>query len=111
MLLFNHAYLYSCHLIYICMYILVLLIFLSCKHSIARLLGAPKRGGVHIKGEFSSRQYFTIAICRHNLFDSTKRGRSKYKLTKILVYKLIFELMSLSFVIIKKGEIVDINNV
>jgi hypothetical protein len=30
-------------------------------------------------------QYFTVEICRHNLFDSTKRGRSKYKLTKILV--------------------------
>ena len=97
-----NASLFSHHLIFVCMFILVLLIFLFCKHSIARSLGAPKRGLL---------KFPRMKTCRHNLFDFTKRGRSKYKLTKILVYKLTFELTSLSFVIIKKGEIVDINNV
>jgi hypothetical protein len=59
------------------------------------------------EGEHTSRgSLFIIGL---NLFDSTKRGRSKYKLTKYLSKNQPLDLMSLGFVIIKKGEIVDIN--
>ena len=66
--------------------------------------GSTHQGGVLVPTNFVSK------TCRLNLFDATKRGRSEYKLTKYLFNNKFLDLMSLSFVIIKKGEIVDINN-
>jgi len=88
---------------------LVLLIFFLQVFDISIPWCPQTRGSTHQGGVFLLTN-FTFEFCRLNLFDSTKRGRSECKLTKYLSKNKLFGLMSLGFVIIKKGEIVDINN-
>ena len=48
---------------------------------------------------------------RRHFFDSTKRGRSNGQTHLKIYQRIILHKMSLYFVIIKKGEIVNTNNV
>ena len=99
---------YSICLLIVVTYTCASIIFLQAFHSsfpwCPQTRGSTHQGGVLIPTNLDSK------TCRLNLFDSTKRGRNRCKLTKYLSKNLFLDLMSLDFVIIKKGEIVDINN-